>query len=98
MRAHLWGTAVLLAAGTAAGAATPFAQPMVSITIDDGYQSQYDLARPALKQRGFKSTYYLISQPIQQSWSGYLTLAEARTIASEGNQIGGHTVTHPHLP
>jgi peptidoglycan/xylan/chitin deacetylase (PgdA/CDA1 family) len=85
-------------AGASARAYTPFNAPMVTITLDDGYQSQFDLARPALNQRGLKSTYFLISQPIQQSWSGYLTLAEAKTLAAEGNEIGDHTVTHPHLP
>jgi peptidoglycan/xylan/chitin deacetylase (PgdA/CDA1 family) len=88
----------MLLLSAAALAETPFARPMVSITFDDGFQSQFDLARPALNQRGLKATYYLTSQPIQQSWSNYLTVAEAKTIAAEGNEIAGHTVTHPHLP
>src|SRR5438477_10598900 len=94
----LWIAALPLAFSFEARADVPFAQPMVSITLDDGFQSQYDLARPALNARGLKVTYFLISQPIQQGWSGYLALSEARTLAAEGNEIGDHTVTHPHLP
>jgi peptidoglycan/xylan/chitin deacetylase (PgdA/CDA1 family) len=91
--------ALLIGAASAPGRAeTPFARPMVTISIDDGFQSQFDLARPALNKRGMKATYYLIEQPIQQNWSGYLTLSEARTLAAEGNEIGDHTVSHPHLP
>jgi peptidoglycan/xylan/chitin deacetylase (PgdA/CDA1 family) len=98
-RTFLWlsGALLLGLANAPAAADTPFAEPMVTISIDDGHASQFDLARPALKQRGLKATYYLISRPIQESWTGYLSLAQARTLAAEGNEIGDHTVSHPRL-
>src|SRR5437868_9718998 len=91
------GAAALGAFAADAKAETPFARPMVSITLDDGLKSQFDLARPALNARGLKSTYYLISKPIADNWTGYMSLSEARTLANDGNEIGAHSVTHQHM-
>ncbi|NOK17658.1 polysaccharide deacetylase family protein [Corallococcus carmarthensis] len=78
-------------------AASPFAEGMVSITLDDGWSTQYTLARPALKSRSIPATYYLVTDAIAQSWGGYMSLAQVQTLKTEGNEIASHTRTHSDL-
>ncbi|MCP3138827.1 polysaccharide deacetylase family protein [Pyxidicoccus xibeiensis] len=80
-----------------ASAANPFEQGMVTITLDDGWATQYTKARPALNSRNIDATYALVTQALAQSWGGYMTTAQARTLVAEGNDIASHTLTHPDL-
>ncbi len=72
-----------------------FKRGMVSITFDDGRQSQYTDALPILQKHNDKATFYLISGFLNTS--GYLTTAQAEAIKQAGNEIGSHTVDHPDL-
>ena len=48
-----------------------------------------------MKAHGLVGTFFITT-----SWIGspsYLTQANLRTMAADGNEIGGHTVTHPDL-
>lgn len=69
-------------------------QTVVSITFDDGWDSQA-VAAEQLNEHGLKGTFYVNSGNI--GVPGYLTLDQLRAIAEEGHEIGGHTVTHPEL-
>lgn len=76
-----------------------FSKPMISLTFDDGSQGDWDNARPLLNAKGYKSTQYiptagLVSTPHD---SFLMTKDEIQTLAAEGNEIGGHSVTHPML-
>lgn len=68
---------------------------MASITFDDGYANQYQNGRPLLNARGLKATYYLIGDAF--SWSGHMNGTMAQQLASEGNELGNHTMNHPNL-
>lgn len=90
--------ALLLAAlAVPASAANPFNEGMVTITLDDGWASQYTKARPALNARNIDATYALMTQALAQGWGGYMTTAQAQTLVAEGNDIASHTLTHPDL-
>lgn len=91
-----WSVAVLLLAVPAL-AASPFPQGMVSITLDDGWATQYTAARPALNARGIRSTYYLVTDALSQGWGGYMSVAQVQTLGAEGNELASHTRTHPDL-
>ncbi len=78
-------------------AAQPFEQGMVTITLDDGWSTQYTKARPALNARNIPATYALITQALAQGWGGYMSIAQAQTLVTEGNGIASHTLTHPDL-
>jgi peptidoglycan/xylan/chitin deacetylase (PgdA/CDA1 family) len=78
-------------------AATPFAEGMISITLDDGWSTQYSSARASLKSRSIPATYYLVTDAIAQGWGGYMTLAQVKTLRNEGNEIASHTRTHADL-
>jgi peptidoglycan/xylan/chitin deacetylase (PgdA/CDA1 family) len=77
---------------------TPMSGGMVSLTLDDAWSSQYTLARDQLLSHAMKATLFLITDPIDQHWSGYLNLTQARAFISDGDEIASHTLTHPHLP
>jgi peptidoglycan/xylan/chitin deacetylase (PgdA/CDA1 family) len=86
-----------LLGGGSALAGSPFAEGMVTITLDDGWSTQFTGARPALNLRGIRSTYYLESEPIRENWTYYMHASEVQTLINEGNEIASHTKTHPDL-
>ncbi|WP_375773608.1 polysaccharide deacetylase family protein [Archangium gephyra] len=88
--------ALLVGAGSAR-ASTPFQRGMVSITLDDGWPSQFTGARPALNARGIPATYFLVTEGIRNGWTGYMTVPQVQTIIAEGNEIGAHTMMHRDL-
>jgi peptidoglycan/xylan/chitin deacetylase (PgdA/CDA1 family) len=65
------------------------ARAAVSLTYDDGLDSQLANAVPALDARGLKATFFLTEENMQAR------LADWQAVAAEGHEIGDHTVTHP---
>lgn len=88
---------VCLLGPASARAAAPFAEPMITLTLDDGFASQFMVARPTLQQHHFPVTYFLITNAIRDGWGGYMTQDQVRTLLSEGNEVQSHTLTHPDL-
>jgi peptidoglycan/xylan/chitin deacetylase (PgdA/CDA1 family) len=76
-----------------AGAAV--ARTVVSFTFDDGDADQMAAAR-VLHKYGLNGTFYIITGAVGAP--SYVTLADLRTLAAEGDEIGGHTVSHLELP
>ena len=64
----------------------------VSITFDDGYPSQVTNAVPLLNARNLKGSFFAVTRPCwidsHVSWETY------RNVASQGHEIGSHTVSH----
>jgi peptidoglycan/xylan/chitin deacetylase (PgdA/CDA1 family) len=71
----------------------PLARGMLTITMDDSYESQDLLAKPVLAKYGFKATIYNITQQLDT----YGVLPYAQDLAAAGHEVGSHTVTHPDL-
>ena len=79
-------------AAPASGAAVP--KTIVSLTFDDGNADQL-AAEQTLKAHGLVGTFFITT-----SWIGsptYLSQADLHALAADGNEIAGHTVTHPDL-
>jgi peptidoglycan/xylan/chitin deacetylase (PgdA/CDA1 family) len=100
-RKNLWLTAalgvLLLTGASFYGAVAPAkaaAKTIVSLTFDDGNANQLAAAQ-VLKSHGLVGTFYITTSWIGSA--GYLTQANLHTLATDGNEIGGHTVTHPDL-
>jgi peptidoglycan/xylan/chitin deacetylase (PgdA/CDA1 family) len=95
-----WSAALsvlLLTAAAVAGAVVPSqaaAPTIVSLTFDDGNDNQFAAAQ-VLKAHGLVGTFFITTGWIGSA--GYLTQANLHTLATDGNEIGGHTVTHPDL-
>lgn len=77
---------------TAAAAATP--PTLVTLTFDDSNVDQLGAAQ-TMSGKGLVGTFYTVSGFVDAP--GYLTQANLHTIAAAGNEIAGHTVTHPDL-
>jgi peptidoglycan/xylan/chitin deacetylase (PgdA/CDA1 family) len=71
------------------------ARARVSITFDDGFESAYTKALPILDKAGIKGTWYIITKSLGET--GYMTAEQVKALAADGQEIGGHTRTHPHL-
>ncbi|RKN38011.1 polysaccharide deacetylase family protein [Streptomyces hoynatensis] len=68
---------------------------VVSLTFDDGAADQFANARPALRAHRLPATFYVNSGRIGRE--GHLTAGQVRQLATEGHEIGGHTLTHARL-
>ncbi len=89
--------AALVLAGWAGVAPVAQAAPsptVVTLTFDDGDADQM-AAEQTMKANGLVGTWYITTGWIGAQ--GYLTRAQLSQIQADGNEIGGHTVTHPDL-
>jgi peptidoglycan/xylan/chitin deacetylase (PgdA/CDA1 family) len=86
--ASLIGGAVFAAPAQAAVA------PVITLTFDDANGDQVAAAQ-ILNAAGLKGTFYVPSGYLDAT--GYMTTAQALALQTAGNEIGGHTVTHPDL-
>ena len=97
------GTASQSVAITVASAPPPppppagFTEGMVSLTLDDSWESQYVNALPILQAANIKATFFFSTTMIEQGWFLFMTPAMVLDIAAKGHEIGGHTHTHPDL-
>jgi len=74
-----------------------FSPRTITITFDDGYESNYTNAFPVLKQLGLHATIFII--PALVGTEGYLTWSQIIEMSESGFiTIGSHTMTHPWLP
>lgn len=71
-------------------------RPMISITFDDGYDSDYNIVRPILEDYGFKGTFFPIVDRIGTS-SSFMDENQIKEMSDMGHEIGSHTYSHPRL-
>lgn len=72
-----------------------FHEPLISVTFDDGWQSNYTVALPILQKYGIRTTQYVLSGV--ESDPGYLSWDQIRQIKQAGHEIACHSVDHPDL-
>jgi peptidoglycan/xylan/chitin deacetylase (PgdA/CDA1 family) len=65
------------------------AKAAVSLTYDDGLDSQLDNALPALQRCDVKATFFLTKVNVEAR------LGDWRAVGESGHEIGDHTVSHP---
>lgn len=79
------------------------------ITVDDGYQDNLYLLLPLLKKYNFKAVVYAVSGETFNRWDVETDDPEKKVLLmnkeelqtfydSNCIELGGHTLTHPHLP
>ncbi len=68
---------------------------MVALTFDDGYADAASVALPLLRRHGDVGTFFIASGLLGKP--GHLSALGVRLLASNGMQIGAHTVHHPDL-
>ncbi len=68
----------------------------VSLTFDDGWRSQFEIAVPMLNDRNLRASFYLNprgSNPESDDWQQKLAIW--KSVAEQGHEIGNHSLTHP---
>jgi peptidoglycan/xylan/chitin deacetylase (PgdA/CDA1 family) len=80
--------------GIAAPAAHAAPNTIITLTFDDANADQVPAAA-ILKSNGLKGTFFTPSGFLNAP--NYMTTQEALALQADGNEIGGHTVTHPDL-
>ncbi|WP_437282979.1 polysaccharide deacetylase family protein [Sorangium sp. So ce375] len=68
---------------------------VVSIEFDDGLADQFSV-RSLLAEHRMHATFFVNSGRLDHP--GHLTVAQLRALASDGHEIGGHTIDHVRLP
>jgi hypothetical protein len=86
--------ASLLAGAVFAAPARAAVAPVVTLTFDDANGDQVAAAQ-ILNAAGLRGTFFTPSGFLDAT--GYMTTAQALALQTAGNEIGGHTVTHPDL-
>ncbi|MBI5841451.1 MAG: polysaccharide deacetylase family protein [Chloroflexi bacterium] len=71
-----------------------FENTTVSLTFDDGDADNYDV-RPILAENNLHATFYIVSG--FTGTDGFMTADQLRGLYEDGNEIGGHTVSHVKL-
>ena len=67
----------------------------ISITFDDGWDSDYKIAFLVLKEYGFKATFFIITDWINKK--GYVQERWLKEMSQSGMEIGSHTLSHRYL-
>jgi len=93
-RRSLLAAAAALGVGTTANARPRRLWPdgargAVSLTYDDGLNSQLDNAVPELDRLGLKATFFLTEA------NAHWRLPEWEALAREGHEVANHTMSHP---
>ena len=78
------------------------------VSFDDGFRNVFENALPVLRARGLRAIQFLVASQIggTDAWDRaigepplpLMNEAEIREWLAAGQEIGAHTLTHPHLP
>lgn len=68
-------------------------KPLVAVTLDDNFSTDYNTVFPELQSRGIKATSYVIGSRVGDS--GRLTWEQIHELKNAGWTIGCHSNTHP---
>ncbi len=66
--------------------------PEALITFDDGNASDFEIALPALLERGLRAEFFVCADLLDQP--GYLSQLQLKSLAAEGMGIGSHGRRH----
>ncbi|HWP64748.1 MAG TPA: polysaccharide deacetylase family protein [Candidatus Limnocylindria bacterium] len=67
----------------------------VSLTFDDGWESDYTEAFRVLRELKMRATFFVV--PTLVETPGHLTWAQLREMLAAGMEIGSHSLTHPFM-
>ncbi len=76
---------------------SPLPEKPIVLTFDDGYLDNYQNALPVLKNYHFPGTFFVITQFIDDSKTGYMSWSQLGEMVRAGMEIGSHSVDHPDL-
>jgi len=72
----------------------------VSLFFDDGWENQYDVAFPILKELGFKASFAIVTDCIgldRGTSSSRMNASEIKELQAYGMDVASHAKTHPYM-
>lgn len=69
----------------------------IAITIDDAYQSVYDVAYPRLQSRGFPFTVFICPGDVDRGLKAYMGWPQIREMHENGVTFANHSLNHDYL-
>ncbi|WP_163339448.1 polysaccharide deacetylase family protein [Desulfopila sp. IMCC35008] len=69
----------------------------IAITIDDAYQSVYDVAYPRLQSRGYPFTVFICPGDIDRGVKAYMDWPQIREMHDNGVTFANHSLNHDYL-
>lgn len=72
-----------------------FRRPLVSITFDDGWASDYTNGSRILEQFGYRGTFYI--NPATIDTKSFMTSGQIKSLVSKGHQLASHSYDHDDL-
>jgi peptidoglycan/xylan/chitin deacetylase (PgdA/CDA1 family) len=72
----------------------------VSLFFDDGWENQYNVVFPVLKELGFKASFAIITDYIgmdRGTFCSRMNVTELKELQAYGMDIACHTKNHPHM-
>lgn len=72
------------------------AKPVI-ITLDDGYVDNYWYAFPVLQEFGFKATFFVVTEFVDNNNPNYMSWEMLEAMAAAGMRIEPHSKNHPDL-
>lgn len=74
----------------------------ISYTFDDGLKEHYTLVAPALEKQGFRGTFWINGNTLQDSTAARgiprVTWGELKEMATKGHEVSNHGWSHKSLP
>lgn len=70
----------------------------VVLAFDDGWESQYTIAKPILDKYGFKATFFIVCNYVGKDIAGKrMNWADIESLHNDGQDIESHTMNHANL-
>jgi peptidoglycan/xylan/chitin deacetylase (PgdA/CDA1 family) len=71
---------------------------MLTLTFDDCYKNQKDIAENLLKHAKLKASFYVITDYLEEgAYPDYMKRADILSLVQDGHEISSHTQSHPRL-
>ena len=71
---------------------------VVILAFDDGWESQYTIAKPILDKYGFKATFFIVCNYVGRDIDGErMDWKDIEALQNEGHDIQSHTMSHANL-
>ncbi len=75
----------------------PLPEKPIVLTFDDGYTDNYVNAFPILRAHNFTGTFFVIVDALDENRWGYMNWAQVEEMATNGMEIGSHSLDHIEL-
>lgn len=72
-----------------------FKEPLITVTFDDGFETNYSVAMPMLHKHGIRTTQYMLSGTADDP--SYLSWEQMEQMQRAGHEIACHTNSHADL-